>query len=102
MALLGEAEVPAQVLGDRARLGQVLARTSNGLRTTGDVDGESALQIQTCYRLRMESRGAAPIATRSCLDHPYLAQGDLESAIRVFEWGLDICRASGHRNSWHL
>ena len=34
----------------------------------------------------------------SCLGHLYLAQGDLEHAIRVLEQGLALCRASGNRN----
>jgi tetratricopeptide (TPR) repeat protein len=39
---LGEAEVLARVLEDRARLGQVLARRSRVLRMTGDYDGAMA------------------------------------------------------------
>ena len=41
--------------------------------------------------------GDAPIAAHGCLGWLYLAQGDLEAAIRVFEQGLALCRASGDR-----
>ena len=37
-----------------------------------------------------------------CLGHLYLAQGDLEHAIRVLEQGLALCRASGNRNMLRL
>jgi class 3 adenylate cyclase/DNA-binding winged helix-turn-helix (wHTH) protein/tetratricopeptide (TPR) repeat protein len=40
-------------------------------------------------------RGDAPIAVRARLGWLYLAQGDLEAAIRVFEESLALCRASG-------
>jgi tetratricopeptide (TPR) repeat protein len=42
LALLGEAEVLARTLDDRARLGRVLARMSRILRMTGDHDGAIA------------------------------------------------------------
>jgi tetratricopeptide (TPR) repeat protein len=41
----------------------------------------------------------APIVARTHLGRLYLAQGDLEAAIRVFEEGLALCRASGQRAS---
>jgi class 3 adenylate cyclase/DNA-binding winged helix-turn-helix (wHTH) protein/tetratricopeptide (TPR) repeat protein len=53
--------------------------------------GEEAL------RLVMEDglHGDAPIAVRARLGWLYLAQGDLAAAIRVFEEGLTLCRATG-------
>ena len=67
LALLGEAEVLARALDDRARLGQVLAETARVLRQTGDSDGsivagqqalalavelgESVLQVQASHHL---------------------------------------------------
>ena len=41
----------------------------------------------------------APINARARLGCLYLAQGDLEAAIRVFEEGLALCRATGQRAS---
>jgi tetratricopeptide (TPR) repeat protein len=35
-----------------------------------------------------------PFIAHSCLGHLYLAQGDLEHAIRVLDQGLALCRAS--------
>ncbi len=67
LALLGEAEVLARALDDRARLGRVLARMCHILGLTGDLDGamatgqqalelaaalgDSALEGQAAYRL---------------------------------------------------
>jgi tetratricopeptide (TPR) repeat protein len=58
---------------------------------------ESALRLAT-----LEGRGVTPIIVRGRLGHLYLAQGDLEHAIRVFEQGLALCRASGNRNTLRL
>jgi len=44
-------------------------------------------------------RGNTLIIVHFCLGHLYLAQGDLEHAIRVYEQGLALCRASGNRDS---
>jgi tetratricopeptide (TPR) repeat protein len=41
----------------------------------------------------------APIVARACLGCLYLAQGNLGAAIRVFEEGLALCRATGQRAS---
>src|SRR5262245_41873679 len=48
LALLGEAEVLARALDDRARLGLVLANMANVLRQTGDHDGAIATGQQAC------------------------------------------------------
>jgi class 3 adenylate cyclase/tetratricopeptide (TPR) repeat protein len=181
LALLGEAEALARALDDRTRLGRVLARMTNVLRITGDLDsamaagqqalelavelGDSALQMQVSYylglaywaigdfgraaallrrnveaadqetgtsstewRLRsrawlawtlsnlgtfaegrrygeealhrttLEGRGNIPIVVHGCLGLLYLAQGDLEHAIRVLEQGVALCQASGNRD----
>ena len=45
----------------------------------------------------MEGRGDTPIVVHGCLGLLYLAKGDLEHAIRVFDPGLALCRASGNR-----
>jgi tetratricopeptide (TPR) repeat protein len=58
---------------------------------------EAALRLAT-----LEGRGVTPIIVRRRLGHLYLAQGDLEHAIRLFEQGLALCRASGNRNTLRL
>jgi tetratricopeptide (TPR) repeat protein len=180
---LGEAEVLARALDDRARLGQVLAETARVLRQTGDSDGaiaagqqalalavelgESVLQVQASHHLgqayyvvgdfrraaellrwnveavdresrtprtdwrllsrawlartlsalgafaegrrhgeealrlaTLAGRGNTPIMVHGGLGDVYLAQGDLEHAIRVLEPGLALCRASGYRGGF--
>ena len=71
-----------------------LARTLSALGAfaEGRRHGEEALRLAT-----LEGRGATPIIAHGCLGHLYLAQGDLEHAIRVLEQGLALCRASGNR-----
>jgi tetratricopeptide (TPR) repeat protein len=73
-----------------------LARTLGALGafTEGRGHGEEALRLAT-----LEGRGQTPIVAHACVGHLYLAQGDLEHAIRVFDQGLALCRASGNR-SW--
>jgi tetratricopeptide (TPR) repeat protein len=74
-----------------------LARTVSALGAfaEGRRHGEEALRLA-----RLEGRGDAPIIAHSTLGHLYLAQGDLEHAIRVLEPGLALCRASGDRDLW--
>ncbi len=68
-----------------------------GVFAEGRRHGEEAL------RLAMRAgRGSTPIVVRARLGHLYLAQGDLEPAIRVLDEGLVLCRASGDRNSLRL
>jgi tetratricopeptide (TPR) repeat protein len=69
-----------------------LARTLSALGAfaEGRHHGEEALRLAT-----LEGRGNTPIVVHVCLGHLYLAQGDLEHAIRVLEQGLALCRASG-------
>jgi tetratricopeptide (TPR) repeat protein len=181
LVLLGEAEILARALDDRARLGRVLAQMAQVLRQTGDFDGamaagrqarelaaalgDSALHVYASHilgqadyaigdfgraaellrrnveaadresdrlstgvritsqawlartlsalgaftegrrhgeealRLAMrEGPGVTPAVAHGCLGLLYLAQGDLEPAIRVLAQGLSLCRASGNRN----
>jgi class 3 adenylate cyclase/tetratricopeptide (TPR) repeat protein len=74
-----------------------LARTLGvlGAFAEGRRHGEEALHLAM-----PEGRGNAPIATHACLGLLSLAQGDLEHAIRVFEPGLALCRASGYRGGF--
>ena len=71
-----------------------LARTLSALGAfaEGRRHGEEALRLAT-----LEGRGDTPIIAHGCLGDLYLAQGDLEHAIRVLEQGLALCRASGNR-----
>ena len=72
-----------------------LARTLGALGAfaEGRRHGEEALRLAT-----LAGRGNTPIIAHACLGHLYLAQGDLEHAIRVLEPGLALCRASGKRD----
>ena len=72
-----------------------LARTLSALGAfaEGRRHGEEALRLAT-----LAGRGDTPIIAHACLGHLYLAQGDLEHAIRVLEQGLALCRASGNRD----
>src|SRR5439155_14267624 len=71
-----------------------LARTLGALGefAEGRRHGEEALRLAT-----LAGRGDLPMVARHCLGTLYLAQGDLEPAIRVLEQGLVLCRASGDR-----
>jgi len=71
-----------------------LARTLSALGAfaEGRRHGEEALRLVT-----LAGRGNTPIIVHGCLGLLYLAQGDLEHAIRVFDQGLALCRASGNR-----
>jgi tetratricopeptide (TPR) repeat protein len=66
-----------------------------GAFAEGRRHGEEALRLAT-----LEGREITPIVAHGCLGHLYLAQGDLEHAIRVFDQGLALCRASGNRGGW--
>jgi class 3 adenylate cyclase/tetratricopeptide (TPR) repeat protein len=77
----------------RLRSHALLARTLSALGAfgAGRRHGEEALRLAT-----LDGRGAALGAaySASALGRLYLAQGDLEPAIRVLEQGLALCRAS--------
>jgi class 3 adenylate cyclase/tetratricopeptide (TPR) repeat protein len=75
----------------QARLAQVLCVV--GDFAEGRRHGEEALRLAT-----REGRGYTLIAAHGCLGHLYLAQGDLEHAVRVLEPGLALCRASDNRD----
>ena len=73
-----------------------LARTCGeiGAFAEGRRYGEEALRLAT-----VAGRGATPIVVDGCLGVLYLTQGDLESAILMFDQGLTRCRAS---DNWNL
>jgi class 3 adenylate cyclase/tetratricopeptide (TPR) repeat protein len=64
-----------------------------GAFAEGRRHGEEALRLAT-----LEGRAGIPIMAHACCGLLYLAQGDLEHAIRVLEQGLALCHASDHRN----
>jgi tetratricopeptide (TPR) repeat protein len=72
----------------RARLARTLGAL--GAFAEGRRHGEEALRLTT-----LDGRGQTPVIAHACLGELYLAQGDLEHAIRVLEPGLALCRASG-------
>jgi tetratricopeptide (TPR) repeat protein len=64
-----------------------------GAFAEGRRHGEEALRLAM-----RDGRGETPIVAHTCLGELYLTQGDLASAIRVYEQGLALCRASGNRD----
>jgi tetratricopeptide (TPR) repeat protein len=80
----------------RAVLAQPLSAL--GAFAEGRRHGEEAL-----HRLAtLEDQGDRLIVAHAWLGHLYLAQGDLEHAIRMYEPSLVLCRASGNRNVLRL
>jgi tetratricopeptide (TPR) repeat protein len=71
----------------RARLARTLGAL--GAFAEGRRHGEEALRLAT-----LDGRGQLPVTAHACLGELYLAQGDLEHAVRVLEPGLALCRAS--------
>jgi hypothetical protein len=65
--------------------------SARGAFTEGRHHGEEALRLAA-----LVGRGSTPMAVHGCLIRLYLAQGDLEHAIRVGDPGLALCRASGN------
>jgi tetratricopeptide (TPR) repeat protein len=78
----------------RTENGAWLARTLGvlGAFAEGRRHGEEALRLAM-----LEGRMNIPLIAHGCLGDLYLAQGDLEHAIQVYEQGLALCRASGNR-----
>jgi tetratricopeptide (TPR) repeat protein len=63
-----------------------------GAFAEGRRHGEEALRLAT-----LDGRGSPLITAHGCLGFLYLIKGDLESAIRVLDQGLALCRASDNR-----
>jgi DNA-binding winged helix-turn-helix (wHTH) protein/tetratricopeptide (TPR) repeat protein len=78
-------------LQSRAWLARILGAL--GAFAEGRRHGEEALRLTM-----LEGRGNTPIIVHGSLGSLYLAQGNLEHAIRVLEQGLALCRASGNRD----
>jgi class 3 adenylate cyclase/tetratricopeptide (TPR) repeat protein len=72
-----------------------LTLSALGAFAEGRRHGEEALRLAA-----LAGRGNVPITAHACLGYLYLAHGDREHAIRVWEQGLALCRASGYRGGW--
>src|SRR5262249_35463961 len=70
-----------------------LALGALGAFAEGRRHGEEALRLAT-----LVGQFNTPSIVHGCLGALYLAQGDLEHAIRVLEQGLTLCRASSGQN----
>ena len=90
-------EAGTSSLDSRIRSRARLARTLSvlGAFAEGRRHGEEALRLAT-----LAGRGNTPIIAHCDLGHLYLAQGDLEHAVRMLEQGLALCHASGNRASF--
>jgi tetratricopeptide (TPR) repeat protein len=88
-----EAGTPSLDLRIRSRAWLALILSRLGAFAEGRCHGEEALHLAT-----LAGRGTLLIVAHTHLGFLYLAQGDLEPAIRVFEQGLALCRASDARN----
>jgi tetratricopeptide (TPR) repeat protein len=86
----GRARTDVQIMS-RAWLARTLGML--GGFAEGRRHGEEALRLAT-----REGRGVTPVLVHGFLGELYLAQGALEHAIRVFDQGLALCRASDVRN----
>src|SRR5205807_717977 len=74
-----------------------VALSALGAFAEGRCHGEEALRLAA-----LAGRRQAPIIAHGSLGTLYLAQGDLEHAIRVFDQGLALCRTSGGSWEWLL
>jgi tetratricopeptide (TPR) repeat protein len=92
-----EADTPSA--GVRIVSRAFLARTLSqlGAFAEGRRHGEEALRLAT-----LEGRGDTPINAHASLGLLYLAQGDLEHAIRMFDQGLARGRASGNQDLFRV
>jgi class 3 adenylate cyclase/tetratricopeptide (TPR) repeat protein len=86
-----ESSTPSTVYRIQSRAWLALTLSALGAFPEGRRHAEEALRLAT-----LEGRGDAPMIAHSNLGDLYLAQGDLEHAIRVFDRGLALCRASGN------
>ncbi|HSF31586.1 MAG TPA: adenylate/guanylate cyclase domain-containing protein [Candidatus Tectomicrobia bacterium] len=77
----------------RSQAWLALTLSDLGAFAEGRRHGEEARRLGT-----LAGRGTVPIGAHGCLGLLTVAQGDLEHAIRVFDQGLALCRASGDRN----
>src|SRR5262249_37224500 len=77
----------------RSQAWLVRALSTLGAFAEGQRHGEEVLRLAT-----LEGHADTPVIAHAWLGHLYLAQGDLEPAIRLLDQGLALCRASDHRD----
>ena len=75
--------------GIRSQAWLALTLSALGAFAEGRQHGEEALRLAV-----VEGRGFARSVADGHLGYLYLAQGDLERAVRVLEQGLALCRVS--------
>jgi class 3 adenylate cyclase/tetratricopeptide (TPR) repeat protein len=92
-AAVREAGTPDTDVRIRSQAWLALTLSALGAFAEGRHHGHEALRLAM-----LEGRGSTPLTAHGCLGLLFLAQGDLEHAIRVLEQGLALCRASGNRN----
>jgi class 3 adenylate cyclase/tetratricopeptide (TPR) repeat protein len=95
-ALLGEAEALARALGDRARLGWVLARIAQVRRNTGDHDGAMAAGRQVLELAAALGDSALQVEASLYVGQVYYAIGDFGRAAELLRWSVEAAdRESG-------
>jgi class 3 adenylate cyclase/tetratricopeptide (TPR) repeat protein len=86
-----ESGAPGTDVWIRSQAWLALTLSNLGAFAEGRRHGEEALRLAI-----LEGRGGTPVTAHGCLGNLYLAQGDLESAIRVLDQCQALCRASGN------
>jgi tetratricopeptide (TPR) repeat protein len=96
LALLGEAEVLARALDDRARLGWVLAQMAGQLRLMVDHDGAIVAGQQALKLADDLSDSAVQVLASYTLGQTYVAIGDFGRAAELLRWSVEVAdRVSG-------
>jgi class 3 adenylate cyclase/tetratricopeptide (TPR) repeat protein len=96
LTLLGEAEVLARALDDRARLGRVLAEMARVLRLTGDLDGAMAAGQQALELAAEFDESALQGEVSLRLGQAYHAIGDFGRAAELLRRNVEAAdRESG-------
>jgi tetratricopeptide (TPR) repeat protein len=86
---LGEAEALARALGDRARLGRVLASMALVLRATGDLDGAMAAGRQALDLAAALGDRALQVRASLNLAQAYYASGDFGRAAELVRQNME-------------
>jgi tetratricopeptide (TPR) repeat protein len=104
LALLGEAEVLARALDDRARLGRVLAGMTSSLWQTGDPDGAIAVGRQALDLAVELGDSALQVQASHYLGEVYYAIGNFGRAAELLRRNVEAAdRESGTPNTdWRL
>jgi predicted ATPase len=89
LALLGEAEVLARALDDRARLGQVLVRLALGLLIVGDLDGALATSQQALALATALGESALEVEATHRLGQVHSSLGDFGRAVELLRQNVE-------------